>query len=89
MKKTRMELVCDDVIINKHSDGGQWGWANPIEVLPPVGSVISYKTFDQNHKEGEGVTSTYLVTGYVFTTEEDYNNLYRNQVCKVLLNSLS
>lgn len=82
----KIELICNGELINKHSDGGRhYGWENPIDVVPPIGSVIEYLTFNQNHKENQGVLTKYTVKGYTFTMEEDFNSSYRNKVCKIEL----
>ncbi|PLS18983.1 hypothetical protein CVD28_00855 [Bacillus sp. M6-12] len=82
-KAMKMELICNGELVNKHSDGGKWGWSNPLDMLPPVGSIIEYMTFNQNHKEGQGVLTKYVVKGFTFTTEEDFNRLYGNKVVKI------
>lgn len=76
-------------MVNMHSDGGKYyGWNNPLDILPPKDSIIEYMTFNQNHKEGQGVLTKYLVLGYTFTTEEDFNHSYTNKICKVYVQSL-
>ncbi|MBD8836249.1 hypothetical protein IFU39_00250 [Paenibacillus sp. CFBP 13594] len=85
---TKFELICEGEIVNKHSDGGQYyGWVNPLDFLPPIGSTIEYMTFNQgkNYKEGLGELKIFVVKSYKFTTEEDYNNQYHNKVCKILV----
>jgi len=82
----KIQLICDGELINKHSDGGtHYGWHNPIDpsLLPPVGSIIEYLTFNQQHKEGQGVLTKYRVKNYTFTTEEAFNHTYQNKICKV------
>lgn len=80
----KIQLICNGELVNKHSDGGKhYGYNNPIDIIPPVGSVIDYLTFNQGSKENEGVRTNYRVKGYTFTTEEDYNHQYRNKVCKI------
>lgn len=85
----KMELICNGKLVNGYSDGGRWGWNNPIDVIPPVGSIIEYLTFNQNHLEGQGVLTKYRVKGYVFTTEEDFNHSFRNKVCKIEVEAVS
>lgn len=80
-----IELVCDGEVVNKHSEDWNGGWCNPLETVPPLNSIIEYMTFNQNHKENEGVLTRYIVKGFIFTTEEDFNSCYRNTVCKVIL----
>lgn len=90
MRATKMELICDGKIVNEHSERGRnQGWSNPIEILPPIGSTIEYLTFNQNHKEGQGVLTKYVVKGYTFTTEEDFNSAYSGKVCKIEVNVMS
>ena len=82
MRKTKIKLMCDGEFINSHSDGGKhYGWSNPIEDIPPIGSLIEYHSF-KGDKE-TGIITTYLVKGHTFTTEEDYNRSFKNLVCKV------
>lgn len=88
--KTKIEIVCAGELVNKYSDGGRhYGWSNPIESIPPIDSIIEYMTFNQNHKEGQGILTKYLVKGYVYTTEEDFNHAFRNQICKILVDVVS
>lgn len=85
---TNFELICEGEIVNKHSNGGQYyGWVNPLDFLPPIGSTIEYMTFNQgkNYKEGLGELKVFVVKSYIFTTEENYNNHYFNKVCKILV----
>ena len=78
------KLMCNGELINKHSDGGKYyGWSNPIDILPPLGSIIEYTTFNQGSKEGQGVMTKYVVKGYKFSTEEDFNKQYRNKTCEI------
>lgn len=80
----KFELICNGELVNEHSDGGEhYGWSNPIDILPPIGSTIEYLTFDQGYKEGKGVLTKYVVKGYTFCTEEEYNNSFRNKICKI------
>lgn len=87
---TAMEIICDGEIINKHSDGGRYygGWNNPLEIIPPVGAVIEYMTFNQNHKEGQGVLTEYQVDRVSFTTEEDFNHSFTNKKVKIFVTKL-
>ena len=81
---TKLKLFCNGELVNKYSDGGRhYGWTNPIDTIPPIGSIIEYMTFNQNHKEGQGVLTKYIVKGYTFTTEEDFNHMYTNKICKI------
>lgn len=82
MKNIKMILSCDGKMINKHSEDGEY-WNNPFEILPPIGSVIKYTTFNQGYKEGQGESTSYLVQSYFFNTEEDFNNSYCNQICVI------
>jgi hypothetical protein len=88
--KMKMELICDGELINTHSNRQKrfGGWVNPLEILPPIGSVIEYMTFNQNHKEGQGILTKYLVKSYSFYTEEDFNSMYRGHACKVFVDKL-
>lgn len=85
--KMKMELICDGELVNTHSNRQKrfGGWTNPLEILPPIGSIIEYMSFNQNHKEGQGILSKYVVKGYTFYTEEDFNCEYRGQACKIFV----
>ncbi|MBE7896097.1 hypothetical protein IPD43_00390 [Paenibacillus polymyxa] len=92
LSEFRFELLCDGHLVNRHSDGGKYyGWGNPFDVLPPVGSIVEYKTFNQgsNPREGDGLLSKYVVKNYLFTTEEDYNHTYRHKVCKIIVDKIN
>lgn len=81
--KTLFKIMCDGVLVNAHSDGGRYnGWGNPIDFIPPIGSVIEYNTFDEpTYKHGEGELSYYEVIGIRFSTQETSNNSYKDKVC--------
>ena len=86
---TKIKIVCNNELVNKYSDGGKYhGWNNPLDTIPPIGSIIEYMTFNQNHKEGQGVLTKYVVKGYTFTTEEHVNHLYTNKVCIINVDKL-
>jgi len=81
---TKIQLLHNGKLVNKHSDGGtRHGWHNPIDVLPPIGSVIEYITTNKRNKKKQAVLTGYRVKSYTFTTEEDVNHTYRNKICKI------
>lgn len=84
----KMMLICDGQLVNGHSKSegmSRGSWTNPLDVIPPVGSIVEYKTFNQGTFEGKGVLTQYEVKGYCFTTEEDYNGTYSDKVCKIFV----
>lgn len=84
----KMELICDGELLNEHSDfggNGFYGWVNPLDVVPPVGSTIEYMTFNVGNS---GVLTKYKVKEYIFTTEEAVDHSYRKKVCKIFLEKL-
>ncbi|QIW88799.1 hypothetical protein P59_202 [Bacillus phage P59] len=89
---TKIALYCEGELVNKHSDakrGMSKGWNNPLDEVPAIGTKIEYKTFDQGSKEGQGERTLYKVVDIVYSTEEDYNNMYTNKVVEVHLLKLS
>lgn len=88
---TEMKIMCEGKLVNKHSDGGRYnGWGNPIETIPPVGSIIDYMTFDEpNYKNGEGVLTSYKVTSIRFYTREAVNHSYKDKACVIEVEKIS
>lgn len=86
----KMKLMCDGKLINENSEDTYNGsWSNPIDTLPPIGSIIDYMTFDEEHyKKGEGVLTSYKVIGIRFYTREGYNNTYKDKTCTIELEKL-
>ena len=86
---SKIILVCNGETVNKHSDGGiYYGWSNPLDTIPPIGSIIEYKTISKNNPKIQGILTKYIVKGYTFTTEEDSNHTYSNKVCKIAVDVL-
>jgi len=79
--KTKIEIIYNGKLINKHSDHAHYGWTNPIDIIPPIGSIIEYMAFNQNNHKG--ISIKYLVESYCFSTEEDFNGMFKNKVCKI------
>jgi len=79
--ETKIEIICNDELVNKHSNHDHYGWTNPIDIIPSIGSIIEYMTFNQNRYKG--VLTKYLVKSYCFSTEEDFNGMFRNKICKI------
>lgn len=81
---TIFKIECNGQLINTHSRGHGGRWSNPIDFIPPIGSIIEYNTFDSpSCKCGEGVLTKYKVVGLRFSTKEDFNNTYEDKECIV------
>jgi len=81
--------MCNGEMLNKHSEGYH-GFNNPLEILPPVGSIIDYMTIDEKYyKTGEGVVTSYKVLSIRFYTRETSNNGYKHQRCTIEVEKLS
>ena len=90
-RSLKIELRHNGELVNKWGDGGKYyGWDNAIDVIPPVGSILEYLSFNQGYKENQGVLTKYkVVSPPTFTMEEDYNNGYRNKRCIVDVEPIS
>lgn len=75
MNDTQVKIICNGNLVNDRRGRNEDNWYNPVEVLPPIGSQITYLTFNQGSKEG--VMTTYIVDSYNFDIEEVTNGRYK------------
>lgn len=79
---TCMKIVCNGELINKMSEGkSPRNWQNPFDFLPPVGSIIHYKTSDTEEKGS--LLTKYIVKSHTFTTSEFFDKYYVNKTCTI------
>ena len=60
---------------------------NPIDYLPPIGSIIFYKTFRSNERMKNHKITDYVlkVENIEFHTEEGFNGMYINKSALVIV----
>jgi len=80
--KINIKIMCNDVLINEHSEGGKYyGWNNPFgDFIPLVNDIIELggKCFDDDPKtEGK----QYKIIKRLFKAYESYNYSYIDQEC--------
>lgn len=77
----KIKIMCEEKWLNKHSDGGRYGYNNPFtKYIPMVGDVIEiggiwFGQNDDRNCEGE----RYVVKERLFRTYERLNNSYCKQ----------
>lgn len=80
---TLFKIMYNGELVNEHSDGGiDYGWYNPIDFVPPIGSILDYK-----NEEGE--LTCYEVIGLRFTMQEGDIYTYKNKVCIIEVKQIS